>query len=116
MNKLFSLHLKLPGGQCTLTAFDDGHDDRGAQKYRLAVKDRGAVIFPVTGPLWGCFAPCDRSVSSGAKRSVLEHAAMKPGDTDSEFFADYTPLQIAWVERYSDFLTDEAMIRFGEDA
>jgi hypothetical protein len=49
-----------------------------------------------------------------AKAAVMGLFALKPGDTDDEFFADYTPEQLAFVERYGEELSIVARERYGE--
>ena len=39
---------------------------------------------------------------------------MKPGDTDSEFFEDYTPAQIDFVTQYGEEICMIAYDRHGE--
>jgi hypothetical protein len=38
---------------------------------------------------------------------------MRPGDTDAEFFADYTDDQLAWAEAHADSLQMVAFDRYG---
>lgn len=40
--------------------------------------------------------------------------ALKPGDTDSDFFADYTPEQLDWVTANGEELSLIALDRYGE--
>lgn len=51
-----------------------------------------------------------------AKALALSLFELKPGDTDADFFADYTPEQLAFVERYSDSFWCARAERFGEDS
>jgi hypothetical protein len=101
----------------TITAFDDGYDARGATKYRLRVVDNGETVFDVEGPhavLWGAFSPLCSCDGDDARRGVLTHVAMKPGDTDRDFFADYSRDQLEWVECYGEELSLVAFDRYGE--
>lgn len=100
-----------------ITAFEDGVDSRGAVKYRLRVTDGKDEVFSPEGPgavLWGAFSPYDSCDGEEAKRAVLTHVALKPGDTDDEFFADYTADQINWVECHGEELSIVAFDRYGE--
>lgn len=49
---------------------------------------------------------------------ALSHACrsvcIKPGDTDEEFFSDYTQEQRDWASQYGENLEIEMMMRFGE--
>lgn len=51
-----------------------------------------------------------------AKALALSLFELKSGDTDADFFADYTPAQLAFVERYSDSFWCARTERFGEDS
>lgn len=48
-----------------------------------------------------------------AKELVLSLIAMKPGDTDSDYFADYTPEQLEFVNSYGEELSMIAEERYG---
>lgn len=37
--------------------------------------------------------------SDATLASLLGFLSLKPGDTDSEYFMDYTPVQLAWCRR-----------------
>ena len=49
-----------------------------------------------------------------AKRCALDCVAMRPGDTDSDYFRDYTPEQLAWAEAWGEQIQWEIHARFGE--
>ncbi len=49
-----------------------------------------------------------------AKASVLGWMSVKPGDTDAEFFDDFTPEQLEFVEHYGEELSLVRELRFGE--
>lgn len=67
----------------------------------VEVRQGGRVVFP-RGALY-CGLPSFRSVDGPhARELVLSLVAMKPGDTDDDFFANYTPEQLAWVDRNAD--------------
>lgn len=101
-----------------VTAYGTGFDERGAQKYVLEVKVDGRVLFPATGPvvlLWGAFSPGWACDCAEAKHHALHHLALAPGDTDAEAFAQYSPAQLAFVQRYGDALKLIAEDRYGDD-
>ena len=52
--------------------------------------------------------------SDYAKAAVLSLFALKPGDTDEDFFEHYTPEQLDFCERYGEALSLEALNRYGE--
>jgi hypothetical protein len=37
---------------------------------------------------------------------------MRPGDTDRDYFADYTPEQLAWAEQHGEALSIEREARY----
>lgn len=100
-----------------ITAFDDGNDWRGASKYVLRVTHDGETVFAENGPgavLYGAGSPLYSCDGDEMKRAVLTHVALKPGDTDAEFFSDYTEEQLNWVECYGEELSLVAFDRYGE--
>jgi hypothetical protein len=67
----------------------------------VEVRQGGRVVFP-RGALY-CGLPSFRSVDGpDARELVLSLVAMRPGDTDRDYFAHYTPEQLAWVDRNGD--------------
>lgn len=118
--KLFTQRIKLNDGSTVeVDTFTNGFDNRGATRYQLHVKHAGKVIFNVNDPqgaeLYGAHSPSWTSDGKDAKRASLTHLAMKPGDTDSEFFSSYTADQLAWVEQYGEEIYMIAIYRYGED-
>jgi hypothetical protein len=106
-------------------AYDGGKYDNaprlgvGADRIDVMVRHEGKTIFPLgatycgtpsmPGEGWSLDGPKVRAL-------VLSLVAMKPGDTDPDYFASYTEEQIAWAERFGDELTCERMTRYGEDS
>lgn len=59
--------------------------------------------------------PAGQSIDGDlAKELVLSLFAMKPGDTDNEFFSHYTEEQLAFVEEHGEWLSLCASERYGE--
>ena len=82
---------------------DAGRGRVGGSHNRIDVEVRqgGRVVFP-RGALY-CGLPTFKSIDGpDARELVLSLVAMKPGDTDADFFAHYTPEQLAWAERHGD--------------
>jgi hypothetical protein len=113
MDKVFTLRIKHPDGQITIDAFEHfGHDWH--TRLNVRVRQNGQTIFS-TGDLW-CGIPGQHTLDGKeAKACVLSLVSMKPGDTDREYFEHYTPEQLAWAEKYSDWLTTESLYRYGEN-
>ena len=116
LSHLFTLRVRL---------YNDAHDKRqivihafeGPPSYgthtRIDVEVRhgGAVIFP-RGTLY-CGIPggtCTDGIA--ARKVVMSLVAMRPGDTDDEYFADYTPAQRDWAEEHGEALSCEAQSRY----
>jgi hypothetical protein len=81
----------------------EGRGRAGGSHNRIDVEVRqgGRVVFP-RGQLY-CGLPTFKSIDGPhARELVLSLVAMKPGDTDKDFFAHYTPEQLAWVDRNAD--------------
>ena len=97
----------------TINVYDDGCDYRGAVKYDAEVKVNGTVLFP-RGSMWGAFSPIECCDGPGAKSCVMGHLALKPGDTDSDFFESYTEEQLSFVIDNSDEIYMESLHRYGE--
>jgi len=67
----------------------------------VEVRQGGRVVFP-RGQI-DCGLPTFEPIDGpDARELVLSLVAMKPGDTDRDYFADYTPEQLAWAERHAD--------------
>jgi hypothetical protein len=83
-----------------IRAFDDlGWDSAGRVKLTCEVRHGGRVIFPrgqLTCALHGT------SDGIRAREMATYLVGMKPGDTDADYFADYTPEQLAWAEEYAE--------------
>jgi hypothetical protein len=76
-------------------------------------KRAGQKLFK-RGDTWCAVNSSTAIDSEDAKELVLSTLAMKPGDTDEDYFAHYTEAQIAFAESYGETLSCEAMHRFGE--
>lgn len=103
---LFTLRVKpfRVGETITIRAFDANRtDSTGHSRIDVEVREGSSVIFP-RGALY-CGVPCGTTVDGvDARELVLSLVAMKPGDTDSEYFADYTEEQLAFAHEYGEVL------------
>lgn len=82
---------------------DAGRGRVGGSHNRIDVEVRqgGHVLFP-RGQLY-CGLPTFKPIDGpDARELVLSLVAMKPGDTDRDYFEHYTPEQLAWAERHGD--------------
>lgn len=91
----------------------DGNTSMGIGCHTIDIEVRVAndVVFP-RGQLY-CGLPAHDTVDGvRAKELVMATVAMKPGDTDADFFVGYTPDQLDWVRRYGDKLDVERRLRY----
>jgi hypothetical protein len=77
----------------------------------IEVRHGGKVIFP-RGFL-RCGVNAYTSIDGiEAKELVMSAVAMKPDDTDEDYFAGYTPDQLAWAEAHGEALSCERDARY----
>src|ERR1700678_2705124 len=95
---LFTLRLRVAMGAplVIVDAFDGGPEAYPGTHHRIDVEVRqgGKVIFP-RGATWCAVNGWTSIDGIQAKELVLSLVSMKPGDTDSDYFASYTPEQLA---------------------
>ncbi len=74
-------------------------------------KRRSRTVFK-RGQTW-CGIPGHSSIDGKfAKECVLSTLAMKPGDTDAEYFASYTPAQLEFANEFGETLDMEKQFRY----
>lgn len=113
----FSPYHKGMGPTFALTVWDTHDRDwRGQTKlgYRLTERHRGhgRSIFEgddFTG------SPMDADDSDAPMAALMGFLALRPGDTDAEYFDRYTPEQLAFADAHAEALAAEVRARFGED-
>jgi hypothetical protein len=122
VDKLFTLRVRLSRGYATIHVFDGGKYDTeprlgvGADRIDVVVRHEGKTIFP-RGATW-CGTPrCGGMTLDGneAKELVLSLVAMKPGDTDDDYFASYTPEQLSWCQEFGEELSAEREWRYCDE-
>lgn len=99
----------------TLSVFDSARASSGPQTplaYRLTQTGKRQPIFD--GDDFGC-SPCHAIDSDDMVRSLMGFLTLRPGDTDADYFAAYTPEQIAFCDHHAEALAMEVYARFGED-
>jgi hypothetical protein len=114
-DRLFTLRVRLGLQTIMVYAYDARRTDHrtGHSYIDISVTMRGQVVFP-RGQLYCGVNRWTSLDCDAAKRLVLETVAMKPGDTDSEYFVGYTDEQIEFATQYGEELSLEAMSRYGE--
>ncbi len=127
-NKLFAMRVRLHDGTLALiTAYDANVTDPHTGHMRIdvtcshsrphgAVRAKANCTVPVfnRGDTYCAVNRWTAIDSDDAKALVLSLFAMKPGDTDADYFDGYTPEQLAFATRYGEDLSMAAMDRFGE--
>lgn len=91
-----------------LDLFDTGTLHRGGPQQRLAYVFRqdGNVIF--RGADFGC-SPMNAIDSAECIIALLGFLSLQDGDTDDDYFADYTPEQLEWRDEYAEALSMYAL-------
>jgi hypothetical protein len=118
LSHLFTLRVRVRTDRPTIIihAFDGNHVDLRTGHTRIDVEVRmgGKTIFP-RGATY-CAVPSGTTTDGTyAKELVLSLVALKPGDTDADYFADYTPEQLAFAEEYGEGLSCEAQFRYCDE-
>ena len=117
-NKLFTLVIHLGGKGYLIPVYERSvRASNGGVAYSFDVLERTRrnhrhIIF--TNRV-GSFSPCHASDGKDAKRNVLQHLAMKPGDTDDEFFEGYSQEQLDFVSQFGDEIYIQSVERYGND-
>ena len=114
-NFLFQLRPRIGGKLCRIYAYDANYTDpqTGHMRIDVEVYHGPDCIFRV-GDTYCAVNRWTAIDSDDAKALVLSLVAMKPGDTDAEFFESYTPGQLAFVSAFGEELSMVAFDRFGE--
>lgn len=60
-------------------------------------------------------SPLHADDSDACVRSLMTFLTLRPGDTDSDYFANYTPEQIGFAEQHAEALNMAVIDRFGEE-
>jgi hypothetical protein len=59
-------------------------------------------------------SPMHADDSDATLRALLVFLTLRPGDTDADYFAEYTPEQLAFRDEHAEALSFEVDRRFGE--
>jgi hypothetical protein len=106
-NFLFTLRIPVrteesnPVSMVVIHAFDGGFQAPNHNRIDVEVRMNGKVIFP-RGATWCGIPGCIDG--NEAKELVLATVAMKPGDTDSDYFKDYAQDQLDFANTYGEEL------------
>lgn len=104
------------GPRFQLSIFDTGKfDSRGCSVLAYALKQheggRASVLFEGSDfrP-----SPLHADDSDATVAALLGFLTLRPGDTDREYFEDYTPAQLEFCAQHAEALGAESFYRFGE--
>lgn len=114
---VFTLKVRVSGGGLVIIRAFESHKaslrNSTHTTLDLELRFKGKDIFPKGAVYIGI--PVQHPIDGKyAKGCAVRAFALKPGDTDADFFADYTPDQIAFVTHFGEHLDVEASNRFGE--
>lgn len=99
-----------------ITAYDANRTDpqTGHMFIDVVVRQGGRTIFG-RGQLWCAVNRWTTIDGIEARALVMCLVAMKPGDTDSDYFAHYTAEQLEWARTYGDGLSCERERRYCDE-
>lgn len=63
-----------------------------------------------------CPSPSNAISGNESMAGLLYFLTLQPGDTDPDYFANYTPHQLAFASEHGEALRIEAMAKWGEQA
>lgn len=115
-SRLFTLRIRPFATEpwITIHAFEGAFWPPNHTRVDVEVRQGGKVIFP-RGTLW-CGIPGHASLDGDeAKESVLSLVAMRPGDTDRDYFEGYTPEQLDWATHNGEALSMEREARYCDE-
>jgi hypothetical protein len=97
--------------------FDTGRTDslgKARLAYRLTMRAGRTSTVLFEGEDFSC-SPLHAIDADQTVGALLGFLTLRPGDTDQEYFANYTAAQLAYCDQYAEALDCEARARFGED-
>lgn len=98
-----------------IRAFDDyGLGPDRKQRLRIEVRHEGRMIFD-RSQLWVGLPYNWSTDGNEAREAVLGCVALQPGDTDRDYFKDYSPEQLEWVRSHGDLLGSERRFRYCDE-
>lgn len=116
----FQPYRKGMGPTFTLTTWDTGRTGYGGKYlvgYRLTMHNRfpaGHRMHPwvvFEGEDFGC-SPMHAIDSDETLAGIMSFLTLRPGDTDREYFEDYTEAQLDYCSQHAEALANEVWYRF----
>ena len=109
----FTPYLKGMGPRFSLTTYYTGRSDsmgKAVIAYRLCMN--GKPLF--TGNDFHC-SPLHCVDDDETAKGLMGFLTLRPGDTDDDYFAEYTPEQLEYCNQHAEALSCEIGDRFGWD-
>jgi hypothetical protein len=118
MDKLFSLRYTMPedGSKVVITAYDTNQTyyPHGPQHKLHATLTHNKKVIWKLGDTYCGVSPMHSIDGEDAKALVTSLFAMRPGDTDAEYFEHYTQEQLDFADKYGEDLAMLSYHRFGD--
>jgi len=114
----FSPYRKGMGPSFSLELYDLNKTDpmgKSMLGYKLIMNEHSAhAITLFQGEDFAC-SPCYAIDSDDAVKSLMGFLTLRPGDTDADYFAHYTPAQTKFAAEHAEALSMEVSSRYGEE-
>lgn len=113
---IFRPYLQDKGPIFYLTILDSTYrDGRDYLTYRLTMREPGKPLVTLfEGSDFGC-SPIDSIDGNDAVVALMGFLTLRPGDTDAEYFAEYTDVQRDFCDRFAETLSCEVDARFCDE-
>ena len=109
----FILHL-FDIGQSVQRYVGGGHFSKSMLGYELRIRENGnKSIIMFKGEDFGC-SPLHAIDSDATVKSLMSFLTLRPGDTDWDYFKNYTVGQFTYCDQHAEALSLYVMNRFGE--
>lgn len=99
----------------TLSLYDTltMRDGRTDLAYRLTMRENGVTTVVFSDRYFSC-SHCCAIDSDESLACLMGFLTLRAGDIDSDYFADYDAVRIAYRDSHAEALSYESMERFGE--
>jgi hypothetical protein len=99
----------------TWDTYERDHMGKNVLAYQLTMRTPdGKRVVLFDGADFSC-APSHAIDGNGCVESLMGFLTLRPGDTDDEYFANYTPEQKEYAEQYAESLSCEVQNRFCDE-